>query len=244
MKHLLAVLTLGLSLLAVPVLAEDGHDHSSHGEKKVESAPTSRPAPKAEEVRIGDPWPLDTCAVSGEKLGSMGDPIMKIHEGREVRFCCEGCIGMFEKDPEKFLAAADEEIIKQQTPHYPLDYCIIDTSESVSGDPENDSFSVVGNRLFIYCCPPCDKKVRAEPAKYIEILDKAAIEKQSENYPLETCVVSGQPLDSMGGSVNVVIANQLLKICCAGCEKKIEADPAAALAKVAEASSTGEQVEQ
>lgn len=208
-----------------------GHDHSAH---QTEAA-TSQPAEQNEEVRIGDPWPLDTCVVSGEKLGSMGDPVIKLHEGREVRFCCKGCVGMFEKDPDNYLGKADQAIIEQQKDHYPLDYCIIDTAESVSGNPEEGSFSVVGNRLFIYCCPPCDKKVRAEPAKYIEILDKAVIEQQAESYPLETCVVSGQPLDSMGGPVNMVIANQLVQLCCAGCEKKAEADPVGTLAKIHEA---------
>ena len=39
----------------------------------------------------GDPWPLDTCAVSGEKLDSMDDAVVYDHEGRDVRFCCKAC---------------------------------------------------------------------------------------------------------------------------------------------------------
>lgn len=53
------------------------------------------------------PYPLDTCSVSGEKLGDMGDPVVKIHEGREVKFCCKGCIKKFDKDPAKYLAEVD-----------------------------------------------------------------------------------------------------------------------------------------
>lgn len=49
-------------------------------------------------------YPLDTCVVSGEKLGKMGDPVVIQHEGQEVRFCCAGCVGQFYKDPEKYLA--------------------------------------------------------------------------------------------------------------------------------------------
>lgn len=241
MKHIITSLSLSLALVSVPLLADEGHDHSNHETQKPTSkpasAPTSQPAKKQEQVRIGDPWPLNTCVVSGAELGSMGEPIIKIHEGREVRFCCAGCIGSFEEDPEKYLSKADEKIIEQQMEHYPLDYCIIDTAESVSGNPEEDSFSGVGNRLFVYCCPPCDNKVRKEPAKYIEILDKAVIEQQAATYPMENCVISNQPLDSMGGPINLVIANQLVKICCAGCEKKVEADPAGTLAKIAENSS-------
>ena len=49
-------------------------------------------------------YPLDTCVVSGEKLGQMGDPIVFTHEGVEVRLCCPDCRKDFDKDPEKFLA--------------------------------------------------------------------------------------------------------------------------------------------
>ena len=49
------------------------------------------------------PYPLDTCLVSGEKLGSMGDPIVINHEGQEIKFCCDTCVPKFKKDPEKYL---------------------------------------------------------------------------------------------------------------------------------------------
>jgi YHS domain-containing protein len=48
-------------------------------------------------------YTLDTCIVAGSKLGSMGDPFVMIHEGQEVKFCCEGCKPKFEADPEKYL---------------------------------------------------------------------------------------------------------------------------------------------
>jgi hypothetical protein len=50
------------------------------------------------------PYPLKTCIVSGEVLGSMGDPIVLVHEGQEVKFCCDGCTGEFKKNPAKYLA--------------------------------------------------------------------------------------------------------------------------------------------
>lgn len=59
-----------------------------------------------------DTYPVKTCVVSGEDLGSMGDPVVVWHkvEGqadREVRFCCKRCVGRFEADPEKYLAILD-----------------------------------------------------------------------------------------------------------------------------------------
>lgn len=52
-------------------------------------------------------YPLDTCVVTGEKLGSMGDPYIHQHEGREVRFCCKGCVKAFKRDPAAHLAKID-----------------------------------------------------------------------------------------------------------------------------------------
>lgn len=49
------------------------------------------------------PYALDVCIVSGEKLGSMGDPIVLVHQGQEVKFCCKSCKPDFEKEPAKFL---------------------------------------------------------------------------------------------------------------------------------------------
>jgi len=44
------------------------------------------------------PYTLDTCAISGEKLGGMGDAVVKEYKGQEVKFCCGGCVKKFEKD--------------------------------------------------------------------------------------------------------------------------------------------------
>lgn len=51
-----------------------------------------------------NPYPLTTCVVSGEKLGSMGKPHVIIHEGTEVRFCCKECVPKFEANPAPYLA--------------------------------------------------------------------------------------------------------------------------------------------
>lgn len=50
------------------------------------------------------PYPLETCLVSGEKLGSMGKPASTVYQGQEIKFCCSHCIPDFEKEPAKFLA--------------------------------------------------------------------------------------------------------------------------------------------
>ncbi len=50
------------------------------------------------------PYPLPTCLVSGNKLGSMGKPVVTVHEGQEIKFCCKPCIKKFNANPAKFLA--------------------------------------------------------------------------------------------------------------------------------------------
>ena len=52
-------------------------------------------------------YPVDWCIVSGEKLGAMGDPVIKTYQGQEVKFCCKYCIEEFEKTPAMYLARID-----------------------------------------------------------------------------------------------------------------------------------------
>lgn len=50
------------------------------------------------------PYPLKTCIVSDEELGSMGKPVVFVHEGQEIKLCCKNCRADFDKDPAKHLA--------------------------------------------------------------------------------------------------------------------------------------------
>jgi hypothetical protein len=54
------------------------------------------------------PYPLQTCIVSDEEFGGdMGDPIVKVYDGREVKFCCKSCVGKYEKNKEAFNVKLD-----------------------------------------------------------------------------------------------------------------------------------------
>jgi YHS domain-containing protein len=50
------------------------------------------------------PYPLKTCVVSGNTLGSMGDPVTQVYHGQEMKFCCKPCVRKFNADPAKYLA--------------------------------------------------------------------------------------------------------------------------------------------
>ena len=50
------------------------------------------------------PYPLKLCVVSDEKFGGdMGDPYVFTYQGREVKLCCKGCLGDFNKEPAKYV---------------------------------------------------------------------------------------------------------------------------------------------
>ena len=54
-------------------------------------------------AQAAKPYPLDVCPVSKEKLGSMGEPVVLVQDGQEVKFCCKHCIEDFKKAPDKYL---------------------------------------------------------------------------------------------------------------------------------------------
>lgn len=75
----------------------DGHDHSTHDHSAAASTTNST-----------DAYPLTTCVVTGEPLGSMGEPVVIKHEGKTVKFCCSGCEDDFNENPAKYLAMISE----------------------------------------------------------------------------------------------------------------------------------------
>ncbi|MDE0961328.1 MAG: hypothetical protein OSB09_11175 [Planctomycetota bacterium] len=179
--------------------------------------------PMADVITAAESYPLGICAVSGKKLGSMGAPIELVHEGRQIRFCCQGCVPAFKKEPAKFIGNIDKKIIEAQKQTYPLDTCVV-SGEKLAGKTKS---VVVNNRLVKVCCGGCVKKIKGKlPAKFTALLDQAIVKRQSKKYPLKACVISGEPLGSMGPAKNVIVGNTLVKVCCKGCIKKVALDPA------------------
>lgn len=178
--------------------------------------------------RVGDPYTLNVCPVTGGELGSMGDPIVIVQDGREIKFCCAGCKPKFEADPAKYIAQIDEQVIAQQLAAYPLDTCLVSGQKLDSKGGQIDL--VVNNRHVALCCAGCKAKVNADPAGTIAKLDKAVIAKQAAAYPFKKCPITGEAIGNK--PVNVVVGNQLIELCCAGCVSKVEANPAKFIAMV------------
>jgi membrane fusion protein, copper/silver efflux system len=80
--------------------------------------------------------------------------------------------------------------------------------------------------------PPEDTQ---EPPVLTPIPD-ADISALREDYPLDVCIVSGLPLDSMGGPLAYEYRGRLILLCCPACVPLFEADPEKYLKKLDEAS--------
>ena len=174
-----------------------------------------------------EPYTLDTCPVSGEKLGSMGEPIVLEADGSQVKLCCKACVKKFKADTDKYMKAVRKDIAAQQLPYYPLETCVVTGEPLVEDDKDIAVDVVIGNRLFRVCCKSCIKDLHKEPGKYLVKLDAAVIKAQAEHYPLTTCLVQGKSkLGSMGDPVQRVVGNRLVQFCCKGCEPAFNEEPA------------------
>ncbi len=99
------------------------------------------------------------CPVSGNKLGEHGTPL-KVKIGKEEVFlCCKGCTKR--KIDPKHWATIHANFAKAQV------QCPV-MEEKL---PKNPKWTVVKGRIVYVCCPPCTKKVEANPDKYVKMVD-------------------------------------------------------------------------
>ena len=117
-------------------------------------------------------YPLDTCVISGDKLGGdMGEPVEFVYGNQLVRFCCKGCKKEFLKDPAKHLAKIDAAVIAKQ--HYPLTTCVV-SGEELGGDMGEPIEYVAGNRLVRLCCKGCKKQFNKAPLAFLDKISEAS----------------------------------------------------------------------
>ena len=102
----------------------------------------------------------------------------------------------------------------------------------------------VNGQTVYACCGGCVNAIKSNPAKFAAgrpeitvtaatVADRALVAKQAK------CPVMDEPLGSMGGPIKVMVGDKPIFLCCKGCIKKIQAEPAKYLAKV-----YGNQVQQ
>ena len=63
-------------------------------------------------------------------------------------------------------------------------------------------------------------------------LNARAEEAPKSDYPLDVCVITNQPLDSMGGEVSMTHEGTEVKFCCRGCIGAFRRNPEPHLARI------------
>ncbi|MCA8972661.1 MAG: hypothetical protein KDC95_22935 [Planctomycetes bacterium] len=204
-----------------PADVGDRSKAESHEAQQDAKATSETSQAKAAE-RVGDAYPFMTCPVSGKKLGSMGKPVVKLYDGREVRYCCNGCPKTFEKDLAKSLATLDEKIVEHQKALYPLEASVVSGMKFDEKLEKGPVEFVYGNRLVRVASEKEQATFVAHAAKFLKALDKAVVEAQGDDYPLDSCPISGEKLGSMGRPIDRVVAGRLVRLCCKSCVKKLD----------------------
>ncbi len=128
---------------------------------------SAQAADKHFELKV-KPYPLDVCAVSAEKLDSMGEPVFFTVDNQEVGLCCASCKKDFTKDKEANLAKIQAAAKKVKA--YPLTTCIV-SGEALEKDEAVGA--VVDGREFMFCCKGCMKDFKKDTAKFAKKLDAA-----------------------------------------------------------------------
>ena len=177
------------------------------------------------------------CPVSGKPLGSMGAP-PKVRVGEEEVFlCCKGC----SKGPinKEHWSTIHSNFAKAQG------ICPVMEKEL----PAKPKWTFVKGQIVYICCPPCTKKIQAEPDKYLGKVDsyyQASLKKPTKpsasnnatkaaSLPTNRdelkaavqgiCPVSGNQLGTMGKPIRVKAGGMNLYLCCEGCkEGKVNQD--------------------
>ena len=100
------------------------------------------------------------CPVSGQRLGDHGQPI-KVQIGEQTLFyCCQGCLPK-QIDPQHW-ATIHANFAKAQG------ICPVMKHKL----PKNPKWTIVKGQIVYVCCPPCTKKIAADPETYLRQVDE------------------------------------------------------------------------
>lgn len=175
------------------------------------SAPAQAPAERAEPVT----WQAQTiCPVSEELLEGAKEHFVDF-EGQRIYVCCKKCVKPAAEAPELMIAALAR---AGQAPESINTHCPV-AGEELEG---REHVVWVGNKSFAVCCKKCARKAAGTPAIYLDQLEGRG--KQT------LCPISGEKIDRRQF---VDLEGFRVHGCSKECLEKIQADPAAAFAKLA-----------
>jgi len=208
----LAILTLFTATTLAQTQAQQ--NHQGHQHQQTEAAKST--LTQADHLQIAV---QKICPVTGEALGSMGEPV-KVQVGEQVAFlCCNGCQGK-ELNAEHWKTIQTNLAAAQGT--CPIMDKPVDASMK--------STVVNGQQVFV-CCPPCIAKIQADAAGSLKKVNASyafyvAKERQAKSDQLHAiaqsiCPVSGGKLGSMGAPIKVKVGEEEVAfLCCKGCVGK------------------------
>ena len=102
----------------------------------------------------------EICPISGDKLGARGAPI-KVKVGAETVFlCCKECLKG--KINPKHWATIHANFARAQR------ICPVMKHDL----PKKPKWTIVEGQIIYVCCPPCLKKIAADPKKYLRGVDQ------------------------------------------------------------------------
>ena len=124
------------------------------------------------------------CLVTGESLGSMGDPITVTLKAKTVRVCCEACVAAVKRSPDRYLRKVAAEFARSVVAPRPAPQrqnispsaalhslpaqtvCPV-TGEELGTMGKRISVTVDGQTIFV-CCRSCVATVKRNPGKYVK----------------------------------------------------------------------------
>lgn len=95
----------------------------------------------------------------------------------------------------------------------------------------NDKDPIDDGREIRFCCGECAATFQKDPKPYLSKIDAAMVEQQLAHYPAGDCpIMPDEPLPDPRGpeakdADNVIVQNQLVRVCCGKCVRKVKADP-------------------
>jgi len=124
---------------------------------------------------------------------------------------------------------------KREGMPYPLPTCIV-SGEPLGADTvtlilENQKSGADNGRELKFCCSKCVERFQANPGDYLPKFNAEIVKQQLAWYPAVSCPVMPDeklPMPGQPGAdevKNVVYKNRLVRLCCAKCVRRFNANP-------------------
>ncbi|MFO0915902.1 MAG: hypothetical protein U0795_23285 [Pirellulales bacterium] len=116
----------------------------------------------------------EICPISGERLGEHGSPIKAKIGEENLYLCCKECLKG--KVNTKHWAKIHANFAKAQG------ICPVMRKEL----PTKAKWTIVKGQIVYVCCPPCTKKIAADPDTFLQLVDELYDESIQDRVEEET----------------------------------------------------------